>query len=351
MTKYLLILFSIISVNAQQKGLKDYYANFFPIGVSVNPELLVSSTESSLIKKEFNSLTPENVMKMGLIHPKENEYNWEPADKIVDFAVANGMKIRGHCLLWHNQTPDWLFEGKDGREVTKEVLLERIKEHIMTVVSRYKGKIYAWDVVNEAVPDTTATVYRASKFYKIIGPEFVEKAFEYAHEADPNALLFYNDYDTEKKEKRDKIITLLKGLLEKKVPIHGMGLQGHWSLYEPTAEELETSINEFSNLGLKVQITEMDISVYHRVNEMVKEKFVGTSSFTPEMEKAQVEKYKMIFEILRKHKKQLSGVTFWNLSDQNTWLDRFPMPGRKDYPLLFDMDLKTKKSYAKIVNF
>jgi endo-1,4-beta-xylanase len=351
MTKYLLLLFSIISINAQQKGLKDYYANYFPIGVSVSPNLFVNETESALIKKEFSSLTPENVMKMGLIHPKENEYNWEPSDKIVDYAVANGMKIRGHCLLWHNQTPDWLFVGKDGNEVTKEVLLERIKDHITTVVSRYKGKIYAWDVVNEAVPDTTAAIYRASRFYKIIGPEFIEKAFEYAHEADPKALLFYNDYDTEKKEKRDKIIVLLKELQSKKVPLHGIGLQGHWSLYEPTKQELETSITEFSKLGLKVQITELDVSVYHRVNEMVKEKFVGTSSFTPEMQQAQVEKYKMIFEVLRKYKEQLSGVTFWNLSDQNTWLDRFPMPGRKDYPLLFDTALKPKKAYQEVVNF
>jgi endo-1,4-beta-xylanase len=351
MIKYILLVFSIIIANAQQKGLKDYYANYFPIGVSVSPDLLVNETESAMIKREFGSLTPENVMKMGLIHPKENEYNWDPSDKIVDFAVANGMKIRGHCLLWHNQTPDWLFVGKDGKEVTKEVLLQRIKEHITAVVSRYKGKIYAWDVVNEAVPDTTAAIYRASKFYKIIGPEFIEKAFEYAHKADPKALLFYNDYDTEKKEKRDKIIVLLKGLLDKKIPINGIGLQGHWSLYEPTQEELETSIDEFSSLGLKVQITELDVSVYHRVNEMVKEKFIGTSSFTPEMEQKQAEKYKMLFSVFRKHKQQLSGVTFWNLSDKSTWLDRFPVPGRKDYPLLFDTELKPKNCYQEVIKF
>jgi endo-1,4-beta-xylanase len=341
---------SVIQLHAQ-KGLKDYYNNYFPIGVSVSPHLFDNVPEVNLIKREFNSMTPENVMKIALIHPKEDTYNWEPADKIMAFAKANKMKVRGHTLCWHNQIPDWFYVDKDGKEVSKEVFLARLKKHITDVVTRYKGKIYAWDVVNEAVPDTTAAIYRASRIYKIVGPEFIEKAFEYAHAADPKALLFYNDYDTEKKEKRDKILILLKGLIAKGVPIHGVGLQGHWSVHEPTEAELDQSITDFAALGLQIQVTELDVSVHVRFNEPIKEKFTGVSLFTPELEQQQIAKYKMIFEVLRKHKKQITGVTFWNLTDKNTWLDRFPAAGRKDFPLLFDTNLNPKKAYHAVTNF
>lgn len=350
--KISLFLFLVcMTISCRVKGLKDYYDGYFPIGVAVNPDHFDNVEESKLIRSQFNSMTPENVMKMGPIHPKENEYNWEPADKVIAFAEQNNMKVRGHALIWHNQTPDWFFITENGDEVSKDILLDRMKKHITAVVSRYKGKIYAWDVVNEAVPDTTTNVYRESKFYKIIGPEFIAKAFEYAHEADPDALLFYNDYDTEKKSKRDKILILVKDLIEKKVPIHGVGLQAHWSIFEPTKEELETSIKLFSELGLQVQITELDVSVHPKVNEPIKEKFKGQSIFTAEMENQQIEKYKMIFDVLRKNSKVISGVTFWNLSDKTTWLDKFPVEGRKDYPLLFDQNLKPKKVYYTVIDF
>ena len=346
------LLFLVIStISCKEKGLKDHYESYFPMGVAVNPDHFDNQEESKLIVSQFNSMTPENVMKMGPIHPKEKEYNWEPADKVIAFATENKMKVRGHALIWHNQTPDWFFTNENGEEVSKEVLLDRMKKHITAVVTRYKGKIYAWDVVNEAVPDTTANVYRESKFYKIIGPEFIEKAFEYAHEADPEALLFYNDYDTERKSKRDKILILLKDLMDKKVPINGVGLQAHWSIYEPTREELESSIKLFSDLGLEVQITELDVSVHPKVNEPIKEKFKGESVFTAEMENLQIEKYKMIFDVLRKNSKVISGVTFWNLSDKTTWLDKFPVEGRKDFPLLFDQNLKPKKAYFSVIDF
>jgi endo-1,4-beta-xylanase len=346
----LILLFFVDSIYAQ-KGLKEYYANYFPIGVSVNPKQFDDTFEARLIKSNFNSITAENVMKMGLIHPKEDTYNWGPADKVIAFAKKNHMKVRGHTLCWHNQVPDWLFVDSFGKEVSKEVLLARMKKHITDVVTRYKGKIYAWDVVNEAVPDTTNNIYRESKFYRIIGSDYIEKAFEYAHQADPQALLFYNDYDTEKALKRDKIIALLKGLIKKGVPVHGIGLQGHWSVYEPTREALETSIKAFSDLGLKVQITELDVSVHVRFNEPIKEKFQGVSLFTPELEQQQMDQYKMIFEVFRKYKSMISGVTFWNLSDKNTWLDRFPVAGRKDFPLLFDTNLQPKKAFRVVTEF
>ena len=332
-------------------GLKYYYRDYFPIGVAVNPRMLESGKESSLILAQFNSMTPENVMKMGPIHPEENRYNWEPADKIANFAVKNGLKLRGHTLCWHNQTPNWFFTDSSGKTVSKEVLLARLKRHINDVVSRYKGKVYAWDVVNEAVPDGGADIYRKSKFLEIIGEEYIQRAFEYAHEADPTAKLFYNDYNTENKAKRDKIYLIVQGLVAKGVPIHGVGLQAHWSLFEPTSQELEESITKFASLGLKIQITELDVSVHPKQHEASKEALKGVSIFTPEMDEKQAQHYKMLFEVFRKYKNNISGITFWNLSDNYSWLDNFPIRGRKDFPLLFDQNNQPKKAFFEVVKF
>lgn len=333
-----------------EKGLKDYYKDYFPIGVAVNPRMMDEGAEADLIKTQFSSMTAENVMKMGPIHPEENRYNWASADKIVDFAQKNGILLRGHNLCWHNQTPNWFFK-KDDRQVTKEELLARLETHITDVVMRYKGKIYVWDVVNEAVPDGSDKIYRESEFYKIIGEEYIEKAFEYAHAADPKAKLFYNDYNTENASKRERIYQLVKKLKDKGVPIHGVGLQGHWSIYEPSAAELEESITKFASLGLEVQITEVDVSVHQKHHERSNVPFEGKSEFTAEMEAKQAEKYKMLFDVFRKHKNVVTSVTFWNLSDKSSWLDNFPIRGRKDYPLLFDAEFKPKKAFWEVVKF
>lgn len=348
----IIILFSFSDVFSQtDAGLKDYYKDYFPLGVAVNPRMMDVGKESSLILAHFNSMTPENAMKMGPIHPEENRYNWEPADKIANFAVKNGLKLRGHTLCWHNQTPNWFFTDSSGKMVSKEVLLARLKRHINDVVSRYKGKIYAWDVVNEAVPDGGTDVYRKSKFLEIIGEEYIQRAFEYAHEADPNAKLFYNDYNTEDKVKRDKIYLIVKGLVDKGVPIHGVGLQAHWSLFEPTSQELEESITKFASLGLSVQITELDVSVHPKQHERSNEAFKGVSVFTPEMDEKQAQHYKMLFEVFRKYKNNILGITFWNLSDNYSWLDNFPIRGRKDYPLLFDQNNQPKKAFFEVIKF
>ena len=335
----------------QTKGLKDYYKNYFPVGVAVTPRMMDVGDESNLILQQFNSITAENAMKMGPIHPEESRYNFAPADKIVDFAQKNGLKVRGHNLCWHNQTPNWFFT-KDGRDVTKDELLARLKQHITEVVGRYKDKIYVWDVVNEAVPDGGTDIYRKSKFYDIIGEEYIAKAFEYAHEADPKALLFYNDYNTENKVKREKIYQLLKNLKEKGVPIHGVGLQGHWSIYEPSAADLDESITKFASLGLQIQITELDVSVHAKEHaRRDHQPSDDVSVFGNEVEQKQIEHYKMLFEVFRKHKDKITSITFWNLSDKSTWLDNFPVPNRKDYPLLFDQNLKPKKAFSEVVKF
>lgn len=333
---------------ANTKGLKDYYKDFFTIGVAVSPRAL-KSNEASLVIQQFNSLTPENALKMGPVHPKEKEYNWKDADSIVAFALRNNMKMRGHTLCWHNQTPSWLFVDDKGTPVSKEVLLQRLKDHITTVVSRYKGKIYAWDVVNEAVSDKAGEWLRPSPWLQIIGEEYIAKAFQWAHEADPNALLFYNDYNEIGAVKRAKIIRLIQSLQAKGIPIHGIGLQAHWAVNEPSKEQLDSTLQQFGSLGLRLQITELDISVYpkeHNARERRPED--ANAVFTPEREQQQLEKYKLSFELFRKYSKHITSVTFWNISDRNSWLDNFPVRGRKDYPLLFDQSLQPKKAFWEV---
>nr|WP_228450959.1 endo-1,4-beta-xylanase [Chryseolinea soli] len=342
---------TLSSFAADDKGLKDYYKDYFPMGVAVSPRALLND-DAPLIRREFNSLTPENAMKMGPIHPKEQEYFWADADSIVAFAQRNRMKVRGHTLCWHNQTPSWMFVDARGDTVTKEVLLQRLKDHITTVVSRYKGKVYAWDVVNEAVSDTPGELYRKSAWYKICGEEFIAKAFQYAHQADPDAQLFYNDYNEIDPVKREKIFKLVTGLKQAGVPIHGVGLQGHWAISEPSAEQLDATLSRFAGAGLKIQITELDISVYPKEhNARPKTAQDSNTEFTPNKEQKQAETYRMCFELFRKYKQFLSGVTFWNISDRGSWLDNFPVRGRKDYPLLFDQNLKRKNAYSKVVSF
>ena len=351
-----MLLLSVLTVGHAQessisvKGLKDYYRGHFPMGVAIRPSS-VDGEEASLIIKHFESVTAENAMKMGPIHPRENEFNWKDADVIVDFAEKNNLKLRGHTLCWHNQAPSWMFKDSEGNDTSKEVLLKRLKDHINAVVSRYKGKIYAWDVVNEVIDDDDLKYFRESPWYKICGDEYIKKAFEYAHEADPNALLFYNDYNTESPGKRDRIYKMLKQLLDQKVPIHGVGLQGHWSIFGPTEQELRQSIEKFSSLGLQIQITELDISVYKSENTRRDRGQNEPDIFTPEMEAKQLEQYKMVFKVFREYKEKITGVTFWNVSDKSSWLDNFPVRGRKNYPLLFDQDFKPKKAYWEVVRF
>lgn len=360
----------LVTANRQsnsKKGLKDYYKNYFPIGVAVNMAAL-KGADSALIVHEFNSVTPENDMKMGPIHPKENEYNWKNADAIVDFAVKHHIRIRGHNLLWHNQAPSWMFTDADGKQVSKEVLLQRLKDHITTVVNHYKGKIYAWDVVNEAIDDDSTKFMRNSLWYKICGDDFIPKAFEYAHAADPKAALYYNDYNSEHPAKREHIYKLLKSLVDAKVPITGVGMQGHWKLNDPSPELLRKALDEYASLGLKIQITELDITIRTFRPRPVPGTIVAPvpdAGFTPELEKRQADQYKMVFDIFRQYKNVITNVTFWNLSDKYSWLDSrggglaggaaagetATRTVRKAYPLLFDEHLQPKKAYWAVVGF
>jgi endo-1,4-beta-xylanase len=359
------------NLRLKEKGLKDYYKSYFPIGAAVNIRSL-NGPEADLIIREFSSITPENDMKMGLIHPQENTYNWRNADSIVNFALKHHIKIRGHNLLWHAQAPAWMFKDSAGNQVSKKVLLARLKTHITTVVNHFKGKIYAWDVVNEAIDDNPANYLRNSQWYKICGEDFIPKAFEYAHEADPSVALYYNDYNSEDESKREKIYKLLKSLTDAKIPITGVGLQGHWKLDNPSADLIRKAIDRYASLGLKIQITELDITI----RKPRKAAPAGNSTtpmlpmpvdsgLTPVLVQQQAERYGQIFEIFRSYKKVITGVTFWNVSDQYSWLDArngglaggaaATVPTtriiRKAYPLLFDEHLQRKQAYWSVVKF
>lgn len=351
----LLLLSCNNSNNAQSsvdssKGLKDYFRDYFPIGVSVSPAALKTGDESALVLQQFNSVTAENAMKMARLHPSEKEYYWKDADSIVAFAKRNHLKVRGHTLVWHQEVPAWFFTDSTGKQVSKAVLLQRLKEHITTVVGRYKGSVYAWDVVNEAISDDKDVFYRPSKFYEICGEEFIAKAFEYAHAADPATILFYNDYNEINPVKRAKIIAMIKKLRAAGVPVHAIGLQAHWTIYEPSQEQLDLTLKDFAALKMPLQITEMDISIYPKLADTEEnKKWYTDTTFDAAREQMQVEQYKRCFALFRKYRRFVTGVTFWDVSDRHSWLDNFPEKNRKDHPLLFDERLRPKKSFWEVV--
>ncbi|SEN88308.1 endo-1,4-beta-xylanase [Amphibacillus marinus] len=324
------------------KALKDYFRNQFLIGAAVNQSTI--DTDQELLNKHFNSITAENEMKFEEIHPEPNQYNFEIADKFMQFAEDNGIGLRGHTLVWHNQTPDWFFVDNKGNDVGRTELLRRMKEHIDTVVKRYKGRIYAWDVVNEAVEDHGEQIYRQSKWLTIIGEDFIDYAFRYAHEADPDALLFYNDYNESNPVKREKIYQLVKGMLDRGVPIHGVGLQAHWSLYHPTYGEIEAALKRYAELGLTLHITEMDVSVY-----AFDDKRTDLTEPSKEMLFLQAERYDRFFELFNRYAEHISSVTFWGVRDSYTWLNDFPVRGRKNWPFLLDANGQPKPAYDHII--
>ena len=331
-------------------GLKDAYKDYFPVGVAVNSHN-IHEAEADLILQEFNSITPENDMKMGPIHPLQGQYDFKATDSIAAFAQRHHLKLRGHNLCWHEQTPTWLFMDSSGNQVSRDSLLLRLQSHILEVVGRYKQDVYAWDVVNEAISDDSTELLRKSPWTTIIGPEFIDSAFWYAHRADPKAELFYNDYNAVKPEKAKRIYKLLKGLKQRGVPITGVGIQGHWSIYQPTEAELRSALDLYKSLGLKIQITELDVSIFpwekNKRALLPKDKVV----YEGELQDKQRAFYKMVFKVFREYKDNISGVTFWNVSDKDSWLNHYPVEGRTNYPLLFDADLNRKPAYTDVAEF
>ena len=333
--------------------LKDAYKDYFMIGVSLNQRNVSDNDQISLIKSEFNSITAENDMKPGELHPKEGEWDWEKADKIANFCRQNGIKLRGHCLCWHSQFADWMFEDKKGRPVKKEVFYERLREHIHAVVNRYKDVVYAWDVVNEAISDgggrgrrgEEPNPYRESRHYQLCGDEFIAKAFEFAHEADPNALLFYNDYNECDPGKRDRIYNMVKKMQDAGVPIHGIGMQGHYNIYGPSEEDIDAAITKYSQIVKHIHVTELDVRVNQEMGGQLRFSRGENKPLAGYLNTMLTDQYNRIFRIFRKHKDVIDCVTFWNLGDRDSWL------GVNNHPLPFDENYKPKQAYYVIKNF
>lgn len=325
-------------------ALSKSYNGLFKIGAAVSPAIIRS--EGQMIAKHFNSITAENQMKFGIIHPEEDRYDFTAADEIAEFARSHHIALRGHTLVWHNQTSEWVFiDPATGGPASKELLLERLKRHIDTVVGRYIGLAYAWDVVNEAIEDKTDKVMRETKWLELLGEDFLLHAFRMAHEADPNALLFYNDYNETNPVKRQKIYNLVRNLLDKGAPVHGIGMQAHWNIYGPNLDEIREAIELYASLGVQLHITELDISVFRH-----DDKRTDLTEPTKEMLELQEKRYEEIFRLFREYRSSITSVTFWGVSDSYSWLDHFPVRGRKNWPFLFDSKGDPKASFWRVVD-
>ncbi len=338
-------------------GLKDAYKDYFTIGVAVNQRNVSDEAQIALIKKEFNSVTAENDWKPGEIHPQEGVWNFERADKIANFCRQNGIKMRGHCLCWHSQFADWMFTDKKGKPVKKEVFYERLREHIHTVVNRYKDVVYAWDVVNEAMaddgggprwgrrPGEEPSPYRQSRHFQLCGDEFIAKAFQFAREADPNALLFYNDYSCVDEGKRERIYNMVKKMKDAGVPIDGIGMQGHYNIYFPSEEQLEKAIVRFKEIVKHINITELDLRMNNESGGQLMFSRGEARPMPGYMGTLQTDQYARLFKVFRKHADVIDNVTFWNLGDKDSWL------GVNNHPLPFDENYRPKACYRAIRDF
>lgn len=327
---------------ASPNSLFAAYKDCFPIGTAIKNEYIINHEYKDVLLRNFNSITPENALKFEKIQPYEGIYDYKMADELVEFALSNQKLIRGHTLIWHEQIPKWVFS----KGVSKEVMLLRMKKHIDNVVSRYKGMVYCWDVLNEAIDDGIGNTLRNSNWKVAIGDDYIDHAFVFAHNADPDALLYFNDYNLEEEEKGEKAFRFIKGMLERDIPIHGVGFQGHYSIYYPDVVMIERAIDKFSKLGLEIQITELDISLYdfsdHR-NDIYQP--------NTHLIEQQAIVYDKLFEIFREYKDIIEGVTIWGISDAYTWRDNYPVSGRKDWPLIYNTDLSPKKAYYNITQF
>lgn len=340
--------------------LKEAFSEKFYIGVAMNSaQITGKDTEGiRIIKQQFNSVVAENCMKSEVIQPKEGDFNFTLSDQFVDFGEKNNMYIVGHVLIWHSQAPAWFFTDKEGKDVSRDVLIQRMKTHITTIVSRYKGKVKSWDVVNEAINDDGT--WRQNKFFQIIGQDYVKLAFQFAHEADSSAVLIYNDYSMANPGRREGVVQMVKELQQQGIKISGIGMQCHIDLTYPAVDEFEKSLLAFANLGVKVMITEMDISVLPAPNPNqgadVSANYTYDKSLNPYPDKLPdsiadllANRYTSFFSLFLKHQDKISRVTVWGVNDGQSWRNNWPVPGRTDYPLLFDRNYQPKPFVKTII--
>ena len=357
----LTLLFVALTGCANHKvTLKDALKDKFLIGVAMNEAQITEADSSSvaIIKNHFNSITAENCMKSEELQPVEGEFNFKLADQFVKFGEENNMYIIGHTLVWHSQAPKWFFTDATGKDVTREVLIERMKNHIFTVVGRYKGKVKGWDVVNEAFEDDGS--WRNSKFYQIIGEDYIRLAFQFAHEADPDADLYYNDYSMAHEGRRNAVVKMVNNLKSQGVKIDGVGMQGHMDMVFPDLDEFEKSMLAFAETGVKLMITELDVTVLPRpgidVGAEISASFEYQQKLNPYAEGlpdsvsiALNNRYNDIFKLFLKHSDILERVTLWGVYDGQSWRNDWPVRGRTDYALLFDRNFQPKPVVKTII--
>jgi len=356
------LLATCVAASAQQPTtLKEAYSGIFHVGAAINERQIAGTDEigDSILAAQFDSISPENVLKWERVHPRLDAYNFELADKYVAFGEKNHMFIVGHNLVWHSQVPNWVFQDDQGKPLTRDALLKRMHDHIFTVVGRYKGRIQSWDVVNEALNEDGSL--RKSKWQQIIGDDFIEKAFQYAHEADPQAELTYNDYSLENEAKLKGALALVAKLKADGIPITTVGIQGHDSLEFPTLDQEDAAITAFAKLGVKIAISELDIDVLPRNPNMFSADVGLRMKQDPKMnpyanglpddvQQALAKRYAGLFSVYLKHRADMSRVTFWGVTDANSWLNNWPVPGRTSYPLLFDRSGKPKPAFDAVIS-
>ncbi|WP_373722410.1 endo-1,4-beta-xylanase [Bacteroides heparinolyticus] len=344
----------------KEATLKDALGDKFLIGTALNTRQSSGQDTNAVkvVKKHFNAIVAENCMKSEVLQPEEGRYDFRQADEFVKFGEDNGMTVTGHCLIWHSQCPRWFLVDKDGKNVSAEVLKQRMKEHITTVVSRYKGRILGWDVVNEAIMEDGS--YRKSKFYEILGEEFIPLAFQYAHEADPDAELYYNDYNMHEPGKRATVVKLVNDLKKRGLRIDAVGMQGHVGMDYPDLSEFEASMEAYAATGAKVMITEFDMSALPTISRS------ANVADRVDFEKKTLNPYpdglpdsvslewnarmETFMNLFIKHADYVTRVTAWGVSDRDSWKNNFPMRGRTDYPLFFDREYRPKPFVQKLID-
>jgi endo-1,4-beta-xylanase len=361
-------ILALLTVGCQQASqtnhsasLKDALKGKFYIGTALSVgQIIGNDTLSARVAKEnFSAIVPENCMKSMFLQPEEGTFFFDEADKYVAWGEANGMWITGHCLVWHSQAPAWLFVDDKGNNVSPEVLTERLKNHITTVVSRYKGRIKGWDVVNEAIEDDGS--WRKSKLYEILGEEFIPLAFQLAHDADPDVELYYNDYSMALPAKCATAVGLVKKLQERGLRIDAVGMQGHIGMDYPTLEAFETSLLSLASTGVKVMVTELDLTVLPspRPNmgaavessfDYQKELNPYTDGLPDSVSLVWNKRMGDFFDLFLRHSDKVSRVTLWGVCDKDSWRNGWPIPGRTDYALLFDRQGEPKPVVQAIIN-
>ncbi len=345
----------------KQPGLKDVIGPFFMIGSAVNTNQINGNDpkEVEIIKSHFNSIVAENCMKPEIIEPTEGQFNFEDADKLVQFGLDNNMKVIGHVLVWHSQTAPWMFKNKYGELPNREEMIKRMHDYIFSVVGHFKGKVFGWDVVNEALEDNGN--YRNSPWYRAIGPEYIELAFKFAHEADPNTELYYNDYSMSNPGRRDAVVAMVKRLKDAGCRIDAIGMQSHNGAEYPNLAEYEKSIQAFINTGLKVQFTELDLNMLPNPSSFsgadINQKYANDPAMNPyvkgltkEAEQKFNERYLGFFKLYKKYAAHINRVCLWGVTDKDSWLNDWPIKGRTSYPLLFDRKDKAKPVVNDIIS-